>query len=101
MQLIGGMRAIEQNFGIKVDGVFNLSPKAWVTTPGYTYKEHEITDEDNGIFDAYWNLIVKKKLNVPKGHLLEVNGFKDSNDFKLKSYQEYAEERLLVKKEDK
>ena len=95
MQLIAGMRAVEQNFGLKVDGVFNLSPKSWHTTPSYSYFEHKITDEDNMIFDAYWNLIVAKKLNVPKGHLLITNGFKDSSDFKLKSYQEYAEEVLL------
>lgn len=98
MQLMAGMRAVEQNFGIKVDGVFNLSPKSWRTTPSYNYFEHTITDEDNKIFDAYWNLIVAKRLNVPKGHLLVTAGFKDSNDYKLVSYQEYAENELLIKK---
>jgi hypothetical protein len=95
MQLIAGARAVEQNFGLKVDGVFNLSPKSWHTNPSYNYYEHNVIDEDNKIFDAYWNLIVAKRLNMPKGSLLFTEGFKDSNDYKLVSYQEYAEQILL------
>jgi hypothetical protein len=94
MQLIGGAKAVEQNFGIKVDGAFNLCPNAWRTKPDCTYFEHNITDEDLTIFDAYMNLIVTKKINVPKGNLLICNDFKDSNDFQLLSYQEYAEQEL-------
>ena len=96
MQLIGGMKAVEQNFGIKVDGVFNLSPNAWRTKPSYTFFEHTITDEDYEIFDAYMRLIVTKKINIPKGNLLECGKFANSDDYKLVSYQEYAEQRLLT-----
>jgi hypothetical protein len=95
MQLIAGTRAVEQNFGIKVDGVFNLSPKAWVTTPSYTFKEHNITPSMNELFDIYWKLIVHKGLNVPTGNFITTEGFKNSSDFKLTSYREYAEQILL------
>jgi hypothetical protein len=95
MQLIGGKKAVEQNFPIKVDGVFNLSPNSWRTNPSYTFFEHDIDDNDLRIFDAYWNLIRTKKINVPKGSLLVSGNFKDSNDYKLTSYQEYAEQVLL------
>lgn len=94
MQLIAGARAVEQNFGIKIDGVFNLSPKAWVTTPSYTYKEHNITKEDTDLFDLYWKLIVHKGLNIPTGNFITTEGFKNSSDFKLVSYREYAEQVL-------
>ncbi len=97
MQLIGGMKAVEQNFGIKVDGCFNLSPKAWRTTPGYTYYEHEITDKDESIFKAYMGLIVAKKINIPEGNILISGNYTDSSDFRLLSYQEYAEQVLLPK----
>jgi hypothetical protein len=94
MQLIGGAKAVEQNFGIKVDGCFNFSPNAWRTTPSYSFHEHNITTEDLDIFDAYWNLIVRKRLNVPKGQLLVTDKIKDSSDYKWLSYQEYAKEQL-------
>ena len=93
MQLITGAKAVEQNFGIKVDGVFNLSPTAWRTTPNYTYYEHDISG-DLATWDAYWNLIVAKKLNTPKGNILVCKDFKDSNDFSLLGYKEYAEQIL-------
>ena len=98
MQLIGGVKAVEQNFNIKVDGVFNLSPKAWKTTPSYTFKEHNITQEYNDLFDIYWKLIVHKKLNIPTGSFITTDKFKDSTDFNLKSYRKYAEEYLLNSK---
>lgn len=97
MQLIAGMRAVKQNFGLTVDGAFNLSPKSWHTSPSYSYFEHKITDEDNKTFDAYWNLIVVKRLNTPKGHLLITDKFNNSDDFTLVSYQEHAESVLLSK----
>jgi len=97
MQLIGGAKAVWQNFGIKVDGIFNLSPNAWRTNPSVTFKEHVITDDLLSTWDAYWNLIVAKGLNKPKGSILIHGEFKDSNDFKMLSYQEYAEQQLLPK----
>jgi hypothetical protein len=95
MQLIGGARAVEQNFDIKVDGCFNVSPNAWRTAPSYSFHEWNITDEDIDIFEAYWNLIVKKRLNVPKGSLFITDQLKDSTDYKMLSYQEYAEQELV------
>ncbi len=97
LQLMAGARAVEQMFGIKVDGIFNFSPLAWRTKPGYTFFEHEITDDDLNTWDAYWNLIVAKKLNVPKGNILIASGFKNSDDFQLLSYQDYAKDVLLPK----
>jgi len=103
MQLIGGAKAIEQNFGIKVDGIYNYAANAWRTTPSYTFYEHRVEDRDLSTWGAYWNLVQAKKINVPSGNILICDTFKNSSDFKLMSYQEYAESVLLNKEgnEDK
>lgn len=95
LQLIAGAKAVEQNFGFKVDAVYNYSGNAWRTNPGYTLYEHKVSDDDLNTFYAYWNLITAKKINVPKGNILVCNNPKTSEDFKWVSYLEYAQERLL------
>lgn len=95
MQLMGGKLAVEQNFGITVDKVFNYAPNNWRKNPDYTLYEHKLTDKDWKVFYAYWNLIVAKEINIPSGNIFVGDTFKDSSDFKLLSYQEYAESMLL------
>jgi hypothetical protein len=94
MQLIAGARAVEQCFGIKVDGIYNYAPNAWRVRPSYIFYEHKVQDEDVSAFDAYWNLIRVKKLNIPKGQILLNGTFKNSDDFELVSYGEYAQRQL-------
>lgn len=98
MQLIAGARAIQQNFGITVDGIYNFSPNSWRTAPSYTFQPHETTSELLATWDAYWNLVQAKKLNVPSGNILICDTFKNSSDFKLVPYREYAENVLANKK---
>lgn len=97
LQLLAGAKAVQQNFDLSVDGVYNYSPNAWRTDPSYTFYQHKIDDEDLTTFNAYWNLIQAKKINVPKGNILVCNDFKSSSDYRLISYQQYAEEALLPK----
>lgn len=98
MQLITGAKAVKQNFGITVDGAFNLSPSAWRTSPSYTYFEHDINDNVLKTWDAYWRLIVAKGINRPRGRFLVTDTFKDSADYKLVSYEEYATNALKIEK---
>jgi hypothetical protein len=95
MQLLAAQMAVKQNFGIDVHSICNFASNAWRTTPSFTLFEHKETPEDLITFWAYWNLMVAKKINVPKGNILVCDNPKTSSDFKLISYQEYAESILL------
>lgn len=94
MQLIGTKRAVEQNFGIKVDNVYNWSPKNWDKEPDYTFKKWEITEEDERLFDLYFELAVLKGHNIPKGSIF-MTDFKGSKDYRRYSYKEYVHKFLL------
>ena len=99
MQLMAAKLAVEQNFDLKVDGVYNYAPNSWQTQPSYTLYEHKLTDEDWTVFNAYWNLAQVKKINIPSGKFLLADNPKDSTDFRILSYEEYVKEKL-IKEED-
>jgi hypothetical protein len=97
MQLIAGAKAVKQNFGITVDAIYNFAPgNTWRTNPDYTFKEHEVTDNDLAIWDAYWELALVKGLNRPSGKIFVIGDFKNSTDYKLLSYEEYVKQVLIV-----
>jgi hypothetical protein len=95
LQLQSGGLAIEQNFGIKVDGYFNYAPTNWRTAPSYTLYEWKITDADWELFNTYWKLAQLKGYNKPEGNMLVTEGFKSSSDYKFLTYKEYVEQVLL------
>lgn len=95
MQLMAGKLAVEQNFDIKVDDIYNFAENNWRTEPSYTFSKWDLSDKDWAIFWAYWKLAQAKDLNKPEGKMLITEGFKDSKDFKFLSYREYVEQVLL------
>lgn len=94
MQLIGAARAVYQNFGIKVDKMFNWSPNNWRKEPTYTYTAWDITQKDIDIWEAYWKLAVLLGKNKPEGSIF-VSNLQNSSDFSFMSYPEYAQKFLL------
>ena len=56
LQLMAAKLAVEQNFGVKVDDVYNFAEVNWQTEPKYTFYKWELTDKDWEIFYAYWKL---------------------------------------------
>lgn len=98
LQLQAGGKAIEQNFGIKVDGYFNYAPNNWRTQPSYTLYEWKLTDADWKLFDTYWSLAQQKGYHKPEGNMIVTDGFRDSSDFKFMTYKEYVENILLSEK---
>ena len=101
MQLYAAKLAVEQNFDIKVDELYNYAGVAWRTTPSYTLFKQEETIEDWNVFIHYWNLAKAKRLNIPSGRILVTGDFKNSNDYKYYSYPEYVKEILLSEEEKK
>ena len=99
MQLMAGKLAVEQNFDLIVDDVYNFAENSWRTEPSYTFKKWDLTDNDWETFRAYWKLAHVKGLNKPQGKMLITEGFKDSKDFKFLTYKEYVEQ-VLVKDEN-
>jgi hypothetical protein len=95
LQLMAAKLAVEQNFDIKVDDIYNFSENNWRTEPGYTFYKWDITDKDWRVFNAYWELAQAKDINKPEGKMLVTEGFKNSADFKFLSYKEYVEQVLL------
>jgi hypothetical protein len=94
LQLQSAKLAVEQNFGITVDECYNWTPTAWRTAPDYKFYKHEFTEKDWNILKSYWGVIIAKDINKPEGSFLETT-FKDSNDYKFYSYQEYVEQVLM------
>lgn len=94
MQLLGGSLAVEQNFDIKVDKIYNFSCKNWRTEPSYVLYEHKPTEKDWQSFDGYWLTITSHDLNKPSGGFLITDKFKSSSDYKILSYKEYIENIL-------
>lgn len=95
LQLLAAKLAVEQNFKIKVDEVYNWSPNNWRDEPTYTFKKHDIDNRTFEIFNAYWNLAKVKGFNRPIGKILITKDFKNSSDFKYVNYAEYARQYLL------
>jgi hypothetical protein len=95
MQLMAGKLAIEQNFDIKVDDIYNFAENNWRTDPSYTFTKWTLDDSDWKIFNAYWKLAQAKDINKPEGKMLITEGFKDSKDFKFLTYREYVEQVLM------
>jgi len=94
MQLMAAKLAVEQNFDITVDDVYNFAENSWRTTPSYTFTKWDLGDDDWKTFWAYWNLAQAKGINKPQGKMLVTEGFKDSNDYKFYDYKEYVENVL-------
>lgn len=95
MQLMAAKLAVEQNFDVKVDDIYNFAENSWRTEPSYTFTKWDLADKDWDIFWAYWKLAQVKGLNQPQGKMLMTEGFKDSKDFRFLSYKEYVQEVLL------
>lgn len=97
LQLIGAKKAVEQNFGIKVDQVYNFSPNNWREAPSYTLHEWDLTLDDYRLFDAYWELIKIKNYHKPSGKILVAETLESSASFQYISYLEYA--RMMLNNE--
>jgi hypothetical protein len=95
LQLMAGKLAVEQNFGIKVDDIYNFSENNWRTAPSYTFTKWNIDDSDWAVFNAYWSLAQAKGINTPQGNMMITEGFKNSSDFKFLTYKEYVEQILM------
>lgn len=95
LQLQAAKLAVEQNFDIKVDDVYNYAPNNWRTVPSYTFYRWDLNDNDWEIFNTYWKLVQLKGYNKPEGKMLVTKGFENSNDFKFLTYEEYVKEILL------
>ena len=95
LQLMAAKLAVEQNFGVSVDDIYNFSEVNWQTEPKYTFYKWELTDKDWEIFYAYWKLARLKDINKPKGKILLTEGFKNSSDYRFLSYDEYVKQILI------
>ncbi len=95
LQLQAAKLAVEQNFDIKVDDVYNYAPINWRTNPDYTFYKWDLDDKDWELFYTYWKLAQLKGINEPQGKMLTTEGFKDSKDFKMLTYKEYVEQVLM------
>jgi len=91
-QLIGARRAVEQNFDMKIDKVFNWSPNNWRAEPSYTFDEKKVEQIDEELFDAHWQLARLKKMHMPSGRFLKAN-FEDGT-FAWENYYEFAKRML-------
>jgi hypothetical protein len=95
LQLQAAKLAVEQNFDIKVDDVYNYAPKNWHTEPSYTLTKWDLTQHDWDVFYNYWKTAQLKGYNKPEGKMLITDGLKDSKDYKFLTYREYVEQILL------
>lgn len=69
-QLMGTEKAVEQNFGIKIDRLYNFSPNNWKTDTGdYTLHEWKPTEKDYEVFNILESLASKKGAFIPKGQV--------------------------------
>jgi len=100
LQLQAAKLAVEQNFDIKVDDVYNYAPNNWRTEPSYTFYKWDLTQHDWDVFYSYWKTAQLEGYNKPEGKMLITEGFKDSRDFKFLTYKEYVEQ-ILLKDENK
>jgi len=91
-QLIGARRAVEQNFPIKIDKVFNWSPNNWRTEPSYTFDEKKIEQVDEELFDAHWQLARLKKMHMPSGRFFRADF--ENETFEFESYYQFAKRML-------
>lgn len=98
-QLIGTKKAVEQNFGIKVDRLFNWSPSNWRTDIGdYTLHEWKIEDKDIEVFELYEQLGAKTGAFKPKGDIEEFVDYADgvsySDMYRKFPYLDYVKQVL-------
>jgi len=83
---------VEQNFGIKVDKLYNWSPKNWRTAPGYTFDEKNIDSKIQRRFDAYWNVAIVDDIHRPEGRIFTCD--LDAETWSYESYWEFAKRML-------
>jgi hypothetical protein len=95
LQLQAAKLAVEQNFDIKVDDVYNFSEVNWQTEPKYTFYKWDLTDKDWEIWWTYWKLARLKDINKPQGKILLTEEIKNSNDFRFLTYEEYVKQILI------
>ena len=95
LQLMAAKLAVEQNFGVKVDDIYNFAEVNWRDEPKYTFHKWELTDKDWEIFYTYWKLARLKDINKPQGKILITEGFKNSSDFKFYTYEQYVKQILM------
>lgn len=91
-QLLGTKKAVLQNFGIKVDRIYNWSPNSWRSSVGdYTLHEWKPTPQDEEIFELYETLAAKLGFFTPRG---KVEVFKDWQP-NIKSSEMYEQREYL------
>lgn len=95
-QLIGTAKAVEQNFGIKVDRIFNWSPNNFRKDIGdYNLHEWKPTENNYREFDLYEELASLKGAFCPSGNITLYpkykQGMKFSEMIESYGYLEYVE----------
>lgn len=89
-QLVATKKAVQQNFGITVDRLFNWSPAGWRTDVGaYTLHEWNITDEDMKTFELYEQLASRLGHFRPKGDIEVFKPYKEGVTSQ-QMYEKYA-----------
>jgi hypothetical protein len=99
MQLLGTEKALAQNFGLKVDALYNWSPDGWKNKPSYTFHKWNVKESDKKCFDIYENLASVKGLFRPHGNISVFNDKWSTENFDAElvtqyGYVEYVKEVL-------
>jgi hypothetical protein len=102
-QLLGARRAVHENFGVKVDNLFNWSPNGWISKVGdYTLHKWNFTAEDLRLFELYEELAHLRGAFRPSGSIEVFEKWepgKSSQELYTKvPYVEYV--KLLEKQEE-
>lgn len=99
-QLIGTKKALEQNFGIKVDEMYNWSPDNWRTNPSSTFHRWNPSEADYKKFDLLEGLAEATGAMRPEGKIRVYSDKWNAEDvnhemFKSYDYKEYVREFLM------
>ena len=94
-QLIATKRAVFQNFGIKVDRLFNWSPNSWKSESkigSYNLHEWKVTDRDELILTKYEELASMLGFFTPSGKVEDIDLSKEDSSemYKTYTYSEYV-----------
>lgn len=99
-QLLATKKAMQQNFGIEVDELYNWSPDNWRNEPKYTFHKWNVTDKDKQIFAKLEEMAGIMGAFTPSGNIRVFNEKwsaenPDATLFRSYGYEEYVREVLL------